>query len=115
MTSWFLFGFISAALQREHPTLIYFLYPGVNMQSTQSKSLSFLVFLGPHLWHMEVPELGVKSELQLPAYATATVTPDLSHICKLHHSSQQHQILNLLSEAREGTCVLMDTCQIRFQ
>ena len=31
-------------------------------------------FLGPHLWHMEVPRLGVKSELQLPAYATATAT-----------------------------------------
>ena len=24
-------------------------------------------FLGPHLWHMEVPRLGVKLELQLPA------------------------------------------------
>ena len=30
----------------------------------------FLVFLGPHLWHMEVPGLGVKSELQQPAYST---------------------------------------------
>ena len=39
--------------------------------------------------HMEVPRLGVKSELQLPAYTTATVTPDLSHICELHHSSLQ--------------------------
>ena len=27
----------------------------------------FLVFLGPHLRHMEVPRLGVESELQLPA------------------------------------------------
>ena len=31
--------------------------------------------------------LGVKCELQLPAYTTATATPDLSHICDLHHSS----------------------------
>ena len=23
----------------------------------------FIVFLGPHLWHMEVPKLGVQSEL----------------------------------------------------
>ena len=30
---------------------------------------------------MEVPGLGVKSELQLQAYATATKIPDLSHIC----------------------------------
>ena len=29
------------------------------------------VFLGPHPAHMEVPRLGVKSELQLPAYTTA--------------------------------------------
>ena len=30
---------------------------------------------------MEVPGLGFESELQLPAYATAMITPDLSHIC----------------------------------
>ena len=35
-------------------------------------------FLGPHLWHMEVPRLGVKSKLHLPAYATATATQDPS-------------------------------------
>ena len=29
-----------------------------------------------HLWHMEVPRLGVESELQLPAYTTATATRD---------------------------------------
>jgi len=29
---------------------------------------------------MEVPRLGVELELQLPAYATATATPDLSLI-----------------------------------
>ena len=49
-------------------------------------------FLGPHT-HMEVPRLRVKLELQLPAYSTATATPDLSRICDLHHSSWQHQIL----------------------
>ena len=32
---------------------------------------------------MEVPGLGVGSELQLPAYTTATATPDLSCICDL--------------------------------
>ena len=31
-------------------------------------------FLGPHPWYMEVPRLGVKLELQLPASATATAT-----------------------------------------
>ena len=43
----------------------------------------FHFFLGPHLWHMEVPRLGVQSELQLPAYATATAMSDLSRICNL--------------------------------
>ena len=38
--------------------------------------LPFFFFLGPQLQHMEVPGLGVKSELQLPAFPTATVTPD---------------------------------------
>ena len=71
-------------------------------------------FLGPHLWHMEVPRLGVELELQLPAYATAiaTETQDLSPVCDLHHSSQQRWILNPLSEARDGTRILMDTSQV---
>ena len=38
---------------------------------------------GLHLRHMEVPRLGIKSELQLPAYTTATATRDPSHICNL--------------------------------
>ena len=32
----------------------------------------FTVFLGLHLRHMELPQLGVGPELQLPAYTTAT-------------------------------------------
>ena len=61
---------------------------------------------------MEVPRLEVKSELELPAYTTATAMQDPSHVCSLHHSSQQHQILNPLSEARERTRNLMVPSQI---
>ena len=43
------------------------------------------------------------------AYSTALATPDPSHICDLYHSSQQHQILNLLSKARDQTRILMKT------
>ena len=72
----------------------------------------FFFFLELHLQHMGVPRLGVQLELQLPAYATATATAtatwDLSCIYNLHHSSQQRQDLNPLSEARDRTCVLMD-------
>ena len=50
---------------------------------------------------MEVPSLGVELEPQLLAYATATAMRDLSLICDLHHSSQQLEILNPLSRARE--------------
>ena len=50
----------------------------------------FFLFLGPHLWHMEVPRWGVKSELQL-TYTTgiAAARQDPSCICDLHHSSRQ--------------------------
>ena len=34
----------------------------------------YFCFLGPHPWHMDVPRLGVESELQLLAYTTATAT-----------------------------------------
>ena len=71
--------------------------------------LCCFVFLGPQLWHMEVPRLGVEQEPQLLAYATATATPDPSHVDGLYHSSRQHWILNPLSKARGRTCVLMDT------
>jgi len=66
------------------------------------------------LWHLEVPRLGVESELQLPAYTTATATPDLSHICELHHSSWQCWVLNPLSGARDQTCILVDTSWVHY-
>ena len=62
-------------------------------------------FLGSHLRHMEV--LGVESELQPLVYTTATVTQDPSHVCNIHHSSQQCRIFNPRSEARDQICILM--------
>ena len=62
---------------------------------------------------MEVPRLGVELELQPSAYTTATATGDLSHTCDLHHSSQQQQIPDPLSKARDLTGILMDTSWIR--
>ena len=74
----------------------------------------FFSFLGPHLRHVEVPRLGVKSELQLPADTTATATPDWSHVFDLHHSSWQCEILNPLSKARDRTRNLMVPSRIHF-
>ena len=62
---------------------------------------------GHFLWHMEVPRLGVESELQLPAYPTATAMPDPSRIYDL----QLCWVVNPLSEARDRTCILID---VRF-
>ena len=73
-----------------------------------------LIFLWLHLWHVEIPRLGIESELQLPAYNIAIAMPDLSHICSLHLSSQQHWILNPLSKARDQTCILMDTSPVCY-
>ena len=52
------------------------------------------IFVGLHLQHMEVPRLGVQLQ-------------DLSCVCDRHHSSQQCQILNPLSKARDPTQILM--------
>ena len=63
---------------------------------------------------MEAPRLGVQWELRLPAYTTATAMQDLSHVCDLHHSSRQCQILNPLSEARDQTRDLIVPSRICF-
>ena len=86
----------------------FYLCPHVAEREVKSLSLS-LFFKWLHSRHMEIPRLEVAWELQLPAYATATATPDLSRVCHLHHSSRQRQVLNPLSKARDRAQVLMDT------
>ena len=81
---------------------------------TPSNPLFIIFFLGPHPRQMEVPRIGVKSELQLLAYAATTAIPVPSLVCDLQHSSWQHQILNPLSGAREWTRVLLDTSWFHF-
>ena len=54
-----------------------------------------------HLWHMEVPRPAVESELQLPAYTTATATWDPSCVCELH------QIPDPPGEARDRILILV--------
>ena len=81
------------------------------LNGTQPGILFLFCFLGQHLQHVEVPRLGVESEL--PAYTTATATRDPSHICNIRHTSQQLMILNPLSRARDQTHLLVDTSWIR--
>ena len=61
---------------------------------------------------MEIPRLGIKSELQLLAYTTATAMPDPSCICNPPCNLVHHWIINPLSEARDGTHILMDTSRV---
>ena len=86
---------------------------------TQIFFFLFIAFLGPHPRHMEVPGLRVELELQLLLYTTATApattTWDPSHVCDLHHSSRQRWIPDPLSEAKDWTCILMDTSCIHFR
>ena len=50
----------------------------MNVDAIYSTTKFFLVFLGPHPWHMGSPRLGFDSELQLLAYTTATAMQDPS-------------------------------------
>ena len=56
-----------------------------------------------HLWHVDVPRLGVEWELYLQVHVTATATAiatrDPSCTCNLSHSSLQRLVLNPLGKA----------------
>ena len=80
-----------------------------------------------HLQHMEVPGPRVESELQLPAYTTATATPHMSCIynlcCSLRlcwilkpmiepATSQKHWVLNLVSHNRNSLYIHMPSFMI---
>ena len=75
----------------------------------------FFAFQGLYFQHMEVPMVGVESELSQPAYATATATQDLSQVCDLYHSSWQHHIPDPLNKVGDRTHILMNTSLIRFR
>ena len=69
-------------------------------------------FLGPRPWHMEVPRLGIDLELQTQADTTATEMPEPSLVSNLHYRLWQRWILNLMSQAGNQTCILMDTSRV---
>ena len=69
--------------------------------------LFFCYFFGPLPQHMEVPRLGVESELQPPAYTRATAMRDPSRVCNLHHSSRQRRIVNPLSHSENSPICLL--------
>ena len=109
----------SSAIHQDHVShackliVLMSIHPSTHKNNPHFKAFSFFVFLGPHLRHMEVPRLGVQSELQLLVYATVTATWDPSRVCNLHHSSRQRQILIPLSEARDRTCSILVISWVR--
>ena len=84
------------------------------MGSRYFPDIFFFFSLGQQVGHMDVPGLGAESELQLPAYTTATAMPDSSLIYDLPHSSWQRWILNPLSEARDPTSILTDPSWVHY-
>ena len=63
---------------------------------------------------MEVPRLGVESELQLPAYATATAMVGSELHLQPIPQLKATLIPNPLSEARDRICIFMDSSRICF-
>ena len=80
----------------------------------------FFFFFCPFAISWAAPTAYGGSQARGPIRAVATglrqshSSVDPSCVCDLHHSSQQHWILNPLSKARNQTCILMDTRQICF-
>ena len=73
----------------------------------QERQWHFLLFVCLFLRAIPVANGSSQARGQIVAYAPATATRYPSHICDLHHVSQQHQILKPLSEARDQTCILI--------
>ena len=70
-------------LQEKLETWIFiYFFLSIYLSIYLSVYLPIYHFLGPLLRHMEVPRRGIKSELQVLAYTTATATPDPSCICR---------------------------------
>ena len=61
---------------KQERNMVGFVFPPFFLLFLLLFFLFFPCFLGPHLWQVEVPRLGVALELQLPAYTTATATLD---------------------------------------
>ena len=69
-------------------------------------------FLRLHLRLMEMPRRGVKRELELPVYTTATAPWDLNRVRNLQDTLQQCWILNPLIETEMEPASLQILCWV---
>ena len=97
-----------------HRHYVGFLTHWATMGTPDSVFVVVVRFLGLHPWHMEIPRLGVESELQLLAYATATAR--VGSEPSLPPTPQLTALLDPypLREASDQTHILMDSSQIHF-
>ena len=63
-------------------------------------------FLRLHLWHMEVPRLGLNQS------CSWLLMPQPQQHCNLHCSLRQRWILNPLGKAKDQICIFMDISQV---
>ena len=89
------------------------LSPG-SRKTKAAESLFFTCLLRSTPVAYRSSRLGVETQQHLPAYTTATATPDLGHVCDLSHSSRKCWILYRLSEARDRIRILMGTSQVPY-
>ena len=90
---------------------VKFLEPG-NVNLFGKRAFADVMKLRAALAAWKVPRLRVESELQPPAWTTATATPDPCCVCDPCHSLWQRVIHNPLSKARDQICIFMDTSQV---
>ena len=63
VVKWYLIGVLMCISPMTNDEYAFMALFAVCMSSLECLFFSLSIFLGPHPWHMEVPRLGVKSEL----------------------------------------------------
>ena len=88
-----------------HESIYVFVIPRYNIIALCFLLFCFVLFF--FLWPTPMAYGSSQARGQIRAMAATMWDP--SHVCNLHHSSWQCQILNPLSETRNWTCNLMET------
>ena len=81
--------------------------------SYSATGILFISFLGPRPRHVDVPRLGVESELQPPAYTRATATPDL-HPASATYTTAHGNAGSVIHWARPGIELSSSWVLVRF-
>ena len=85
----------------------WFSYTHMHIYIHTHTYILFFCFSGPYPGNIEVPRQGI--------YTITTATRDPCHICDLYQSSWQLWNPSPLSQARNWTCIFLDTTQIRVR